>query len=529
MAQEITVNVKVTGADKGTKEIDKLKKATEDADEKAQSLGESVEAAWGEVNILGTSLGSVKKAFGATLKSAKLMFTSIKVGLISTGIGAFVVAIGSLVTYFTSTQEGAEKLEIAMAKLGATFTVIKDRVSNFGEGLLKIFKKGGFKEGIDQMGDSFKGIGEEIKNDSELMGELTKRAIALREAEREINVETAQRRADIEQLKMISEDLTKTEDERLAAAQKAFEIENNLVAKRLANAEEAVRIQMETMETSENMEEDLEKLTQLEINLANVRQESTTKQIELNNKINSIIKEGEANRKAAKEKEDADKAKADKQREDDLEVLRVANQTAIDEELFQAEKKYQKLLELANKYGQDTTVITEQYGKQVDEINKKYSKEEEDREKAIQDSKVKMISDGLGALSGLMEENSTAAKGFAVAQALYNTYQGITNALASVPPPWNLVQAGITAATGFTAVRNILKTDPEEDSVDDSSGGVTPSPTGTGPMNVDNLIPNQLTENLTETTQQPVQAYVVETDISNSQALQEELDLQTTL
>ena len=139
-----------------------------------------------------------------------------------------------------------------------------------------------------------------------------------------------------------------------------------------------------------------------------------------------------------------------------------------------------------------------------------------------------MISDGLGALSGLMEENSTAAKGFAVAQALYNTYQGITNALANVPAPWNLVQAGITAATGFTAVRNILKTDPEEDSVDDS--GVTATgPTGTGPMNVDNLIPNQLTENLTETTQQPVQAYVVETDISNSQALQEELDLQTTL
>ena len=240
MSEEVTVNIKVTGADKGTKAVKDLGKATKDVTKDTKKMKTGVMDAWGEVDILGNNLGSVGNAFKSTAKTAKLMFTSIKVGLISTGIGAFVVAIGSLVGYFTSTQRGAEQLEIALAKIGATFTVIKDRVSSFGEGLLKIFKKGGFKEGVDQMRDSFKGVGEEIKEDVKLMGDLAQASINLRKAERAINQETARRRAEIEQLKLVAEDLTKTEYERLNAAEKAFAIEKKLVNQRVANAREAV-------------------------------------------------------------------------------------------------------------------------------------------------------------------------------------------------------------------------------------------------------------------------------------------------
>ena len=126
MAEEVTVNINVVGADKGTKAVKDLGKAAKNTTKETKEMETGVMDAWGEVNILGTSLGSVGKAFKSTAKTAKLMFTSIKVGLISTGIGAFVVAIGSLVTYFTSTQRGAEQLEIALAKLGAGFQVIKD-------------------------------------------------------------------------------------------------------------------------------------------------------------------------------------------------------------------------------------------------------------------------------------------------------------------------------------------------------------------------------------------------------------------
>ena len=44
-----------------------------------------------------------------------------------------------------------------------------------------------------------------------------------------------------------------------------------------------------------------------------------------------------------------------------------------------------------------------------------------------------------------------------------------------------------------------------------------------------NLIPNMNAITPPETATQPVQAFVVENDISNAQALQEELDIQATL
>ena len=56
----------------------------------------------GEIRIMGVSLNSVKAGFVSAGKQAKLMFGSIKAGIISTGIGAFLVAIGSLVSYFTN-------------------------------------------------------------------------------------------------------------------------------------------------------------------------------------------------------------------------------------------------------------------------------------------------------------------------------------------------------------------------------------------------------------------------------------------
>ena len=60
------------------------------------------------------------------------------------------------------------------------------------------------------------------------------------------------------------------------------------------------------------------------------------------------------------------------------------------------------------------------------------------------------------------------SKPAAIAQALINTYVGITQALASLPPPWSFVQAAAVAAMGFAQVRNITSTS-------ESGGGSAPS------------------------------------------------------
>ena len=199
MAEDINVNINVKGASDGGKKVDKLGNKLSNADEKAKSLKEQLGEAWGEVNILGTSLGSVSKAFKATAASGKLMFKSIKVGLISTGIGAFVVAIGSIATYFAQTKKGAELLETTLATLGAGIKVITDRIANFGGSIIKVFK-GDFKGAAKDMKNALTGIGKEIKKEIKLANDLADATIKVRDSQRELNVETAQRRAEVEAL-----------------------------------------------------------------------------------------------------------------------------------------------------------------------------------------------------------------------------------------------------------------------------------------------------------------------------------------
>ena len=68
-----------------------------------------------EFKIMGVSLNSVKAGFASAGVAAKGMFGTIKAGLMSTGIGALLIAFGALASYFTNTKRGAEKLERAMA------------------------------------------------------------------------------------------------------------------------------------------------------------------------------------------------------------------------------------------------------------------------------------------------------------------------------------------------------------------------------------------------------------------------------
>ena len=186
-----------------------------------------------EFKIMGVSLNGVKKAFAGAAVTAKGMFGSIKAGLISTGIGAFVVIIGSLVTYFTNTKAGAEALEKTLQTVGAAISVITDRVAKFGGAVIKFFK-GDFKGAAEDAKASVTGIIKEVKEEVKATIKMVDANQKLRDAQRALNVETAQSVADIEKLKLLAEDITKSYAEREAAATQAFAKETELENKRIA-------------------------------------------------------------------------------------------------------------------------------------------------------------------------------------------------------------------------------------------------------------------------------------------------------
>ena len=330
LEMEVKTNIGKIAKDQNSwnKELKKTKENIEDVNEE----GKEVVA---EMQILGLSINGLKSGWMAAAKGAKFLFRTVSMGIASTGLGLLLIAFGALTTFFTKTKKGAELLSVAFKGIGAAVNVIVDRIAKFGGGLAKILS-GNVKGGLKDMGNSFKDIGKEILTDTLLTMALEKSIQNLTDSQRQLNVETAQRRADIEELKLIAEDVTKTEKERLEAAEKAFGIETDLLERRIKNAEEAVRIETLRLSTVLDPEaEALDNLAQKEIELANIRGESVTKQIELNNKINTI-KQETINKNEQLRIQNETEVKATQDLLDKLQILRQEDQNAAVEHAEEA-------------------------------------------------------------------------------------------------------------------------------------------------------------------------------------------------
>jgi len=185
---------------------------------------------------------TAQKALNVATIAGKVAMNVFKLALIATGIGAFVVAIGSLVAYFTQTQKGAEVLRKVMSGLGATMDVLTDRLSSFGGGIAKIFS-GDFSGGFEDMQESFKGIGDEIQREVELVTELENKLIALEKREIAASVARSEVNKQIKEQNRLAEDTNQSLEVRLAAANKVLDlekeqikIENDLANQQLLNA-----------------------------------------------------------------------------------------------------------------------------------------------------------------------------------------------------------------------------------------------------------------------------------------------------
>ena len=209
---------------------------------------------------------------------------------------------------------------------------------------------------------------------------------------------------------------------------------------------------------------------------------------------------------------------------DSIREIEMLSKFGQEREMEELKKHNRELLEQARKSGADQSKVLEHY-----EMKKK-----EIRNKAI-NATLQAGADLMGALAGQQEEGSKKWKKMATAEALINTYLGVTKALSDREMPFvaRMLNAGTQLVMGLNNVKAIKETEMEgaEGGDDVSASGVSmPIPQGS-PIagSFEEMIPNQLTEETAGTGSTPVQAFVVETDISSSQALQEELNLQSTL
>lgn len=337
---------------------------------------EALQGVAGQLNVMGVNLGGLatqlktyKDGVVASAAATKASATAtgglsgalqiLKVALISTGIGAIVVALGSMVTFLTQTKRGSELLAQGLSAIGATVSVLIDRMSMLGEGLVKVFQLD-FAGAAEVTKGALSGVTEEIVKESKAAKDLEKRMQKLRDAERELLVETSKRKAEVAELQLIAEDETKTYKERGDAIQKANAIQEANLNAELELQKEKVAIIKAQMELSENLEEDEQRLAEETARLGEIEAANIKKLRTLKAKENSIRnQEAAAERKRqsdqikqqqeltkAQEKAEQERIKAAKEREKAIEQGYIDERALIDQ---QAEvQKAQAEIEIAN-------------------------------------------------------------------------------------------------------------------------------------------------------------------------------------
>jgi hypothetical protein len=460
--KEVVVDIKADTSD--------LDNALEAAEKAFDDLGESSKKALEGADRLtgGLASGLVQGVAGA--RSLIGSMGLLKVALISTGIGAIVVAVGSLAAYFTQTAEGAKLLEEGLNMLKATFNVLLDRVAAIGGAIVKFFQ-GDFQGAARDAANAVKGIGEEIKKEVAIIDELTKATQRLRASNRELTVETAKQRAEIERLKMVSDDVNRSIEERISAARRAANLEKNLVNQRLGNAREELRIEQQRQATTNATEEDLDRLAELRVRVYEIEQESLTLQTELQNKVNGLKAEAirleEERIKVAREAK-TEEIKSLNETNTALQKRRVTHQQIQNEQgktlivakdanadAAKSDNNYlHDYIQIQNRKAQATLNFSNMTLQAVSALNDAFTKGDEKR----------------------AERNFKISKAISLASAIMNTAEGVTTALTDKTQPstiLRLLQTAAVAATGIAQIATISrqKWPPSES---------TPSLSGTG-------------------------------------------------
>ena len=399
------------------------------------------------------------------IKSAVVGLQLFKSALISTGIGALIVAAGTLFAAFQRIQGVQDAFKAGSAALGVVLDKVMDVVAPLGQGLVKLFTepqqavkdlwnivkdniinrfKGlidiakatgtvlkavftldfdALEQGLQDYGNAViqtaTGVENLIGKISETgaeMAQAAKQAYALTQAENALKdaqiattTVTAKQNREIAKQKGIAADTSKSIEERAEALDKALKIEAQQLQTSIALAQEELRIQRKRMALSNSLREDYEKEAQLAAAVINLETQSQEKRKEMVAQRSALRQQEEAKVAAARQKA----LEQAKKLQDDLETLEnyhfetFASQQ--DKELKSVKDKYKEMVALARRRGQDTATIEETYRQQVLTINKKYDDQEAEAEKTKKENEAQKRQDELNK-EIQAEENRTAVR-----------------------------------------------------------------------------------------------------------------------
>jgi hypothetical protein len=511
MSKTVVLNVTANTKD-AQKEIKQVTKEVQETNKATTELTSAFDQATGGFISKGkgaiATVQNLGKGFLGAGANATKMGNLIKIALTSTGIGALLVAFGSLLTFFTKTQRGVDQVKQAFEGFQAGVSVVIDRISSLGEALTLLFS-GDFKGALEATKNSFKGLGDEIREEVAAARELEAAFQRLRDREIELIVSNAELRKAIAEDKLLAEDRTRSYNDRLEALDRVLAAEDKLLQQSLEIAREEARISAERLALGESSREDIRANEEAQARVIQLEAESLVRQKESFTRRQALLQEAQTAEENAVKEQFRLRTEANKIVEDvnELSFARFQNRIAAETRLVK-----DNLAEQLSAY-QDVKL------------------KEQQQDKITNSQKLQLVSQTFGAIAGILGENSKAGKAAAIAQATINTYEGITQVWKSdsvLPEPFataqKIISTGTVLASGLQAVRTIKAQPLPQVRVAGGFGGgggsaapATPSPPSFNVVGAS--AGNQIAEAIAGNEQKPIKAFVVSREVTSAQEL----------
>ena len=568
--QKIEIEVNETGTEKATASINDLSKSTDDFT-KAQS--KSTDTLKKGKEAIGEIAPATTGAVQGLLSMGKAMWALVANPL-GAVITAIAVAVGVLFAAFKTFQPLLDKVEQTFNALGSVIDVVKGTITDL-------------VTGAKSLGDAFSGLGSDMNKAYDKTVKLTKAQQDLDDALASQEVTTARNRAQINRLNVELKNRTKSDQERLAIADKIAQKENEDFLQRKRLVDEEVRLARKaiaikarfskeeqdqlkrtgdaTKELAEsrggNYDKEFEALNKARLKAIALEDEVTVNLERTQSRRDSIEDAAKAKIEAAqtKAKEQAQKQaeEAKKRTEEQKKAAEKAKKEADDlaKSEFDAKKETDKQL---RDLDAENAKQKEEFQKEKDEAALQAMKDFADREvqiekdkaqqkKDIQDSQLRAADSFVNFLKTIAGKNKLLQKAAIIAESALGIGKSIiSNNVANagaLATPQAIATSGAAAApviafnnvsTGLGIAANIAATAKALSSLG-GGGGSGGGATGGGATPTRNVAQvgfqgsseNQISSAISKQAQnqKPIEAFVVSQSLTDSQELQRKKEL----
>jgi hypothetical protein len=316
----------------------------------------------------------------------------LKGAIAATGIGALVLLISSLVSWFAKTDEGATKLDGILRAVGNTVDVLLNRLFNLKNTLTQLFTN---------PGEFFTGLVADIKEGIELGQELAETFDELDQKRRDMELIDQQQSNQIDQLLLQSKNVALSYEERLKILDQVDAIEKQNHENKLKYHEEYLAaVNKETefqIKQGTISDEQLDKQNQARIEVLKVQNESITLQEKIENRRSQLLEKQQAERERAAQKEQQRLDKLAKEEDKRLKEQEQAMRNIEDLKIQLMDEGLQKqLAQIDNETNQkiaalvgseeqitqQRVLLEEQRQQQIAAVREKWAKDEQEKKMA---------------------------------------------------------------------------------------------------------------------------------------------------